>query len=71
MSTSDSPGPDPLRHDDEGVDDLAATRGPTSPGPDSTDAGGLTAAAGLGVNEPDTGPGPAAADVDGDRTNRT
>ena len=48
-------------------DETTATTGggPTSPGPDSTDAGAATAVtAGSGQNVPDTGPGPAAADVD-------
>ncbi len=74
MSTSASPGPDPLRSDHQDVEDVdTGHRGPTSPGPDSTDAGAATAGAGLGdVNTPDTGPGPAAADVDGgDATDRT
>ena len=68
MSTSPSPGPDPLRRDDEGVDDVdVAPVAPTSPGPDSTRAGAVTGGTGQGdVNAPDTGPGPAAADVDRD-----
>ena len=71
MSTSASPGPDPLRTDREGVDDLDAGRGgPTSPGPDSTAAGAATSGSGLDVNAPDTGPGPAAADVDGPGVDR-
>ncbi len=65
MSTSASPDPDPLRSDHQGVDDVASSSGaPTSPGPDSSSVG-PTAGDGTGaVNEPDTGPGPAAADVD-------
>ncbi|GAA2725409.1 hypothetical protein [Cellulomonas aerilata] len=52
MTTSDERTP----HDDE------TTSGPTSPGPGSTGS----ATAGTGQNVPDTGPGAAAADVDGD-----
>jgi hypothetical protein len=49
--------------DDRVPEDIETTAGPTSPGPDSTGA----ATAGTGQNVPDTGPGPAAADVDADR----
>ena len=71
MSTSASPGPDPLRTDREGVDDLDPKHSPTSPGPDSTEAGAATAGSGVGgVNAPDTGPGPAARDVDGPDVDR-
>jgi hypothetical protein len=72
MSTSASPGRDPLPADREGVDDVVTGHGgPTSPGPDSTEAGSATAGAGLGGgNAPDTGPGPAAADVDGPDVDR-
>jgi hypothetical protein len=53
--------------DDRVPEDIETAAAPTSPGPDSTDASARTAAtAGGGQNVPDTGPGPAAADVDGD-----
>jgi hypothetical protein len=53
--------------DDRVPEDVETTASPTSPGPDSTDAGTRTSAtAGTGQAVPDTGPGPAAADVDGD-----
>ena len=67
MSTPVSPDPDPLRSDHQGVDDVASTPGaPTSPGRDSTDVGPTTGDGTGAVNVPDTGPGPAAADVDQD-----
>ena len=50
---------------DDRLDDDATTAGATSPGPGSTDASARTAVTGgTGQAIPDTGPGPAAADVD-------
>ena len=48
-------------HDDA---DLTGTTGPSSPGAGSTDA--LSPTSGTGTAGPDTGPGPAAADVNAD-----